>query len=58
MDSDLAKCVENVIKVGQNLAFGYLGDIVHTFARIIPYSGILIGETSQDWRHNLVQIAG
>jgi translation initiation factor RLI1 len=48
----LAEGVEYVVEVDQDLALCDLGDVVHGLAGIVSYTGVLIGEASEDWRHN------
>jgi len=54
----LAECVEDVVEVDENLPLGYLGDVIHGLARIVPNPGILIGKAGQDRRNNNLQVLG
>lgn len=54
----LAQGIEDIIEEKEDFAFGHLGDVIHAFTGIVPDACILIGETSQDRRNNLLQILG
>lgn len=51
---NLAECIEYLVKVYKNLAFGDLCDIVHALARVVSDTGILIGEASKNRGNNLL----
>ena len=50
----LAQGIEDIVEEKEDFAFGHFGDIIHAFAGIVPDACILIGETSQDRRNNLL----
>jgi hypothetical protein len=56
--SHLTERVKYVVKVYQNLALGYLCNVVHALASVVSYSGILIGEAGENRRDDFFEIAG
>lgn len=54
----LAESVEYVVKIYQNLSFCHLRNVVHSFACIITNPSVLVGEASQHWRNDLLQVSG
>lgn len=57
LESYLAKCIKDVVEEDQDFTFGHLGNIVHAFAGIISYPGVLIGEARQHRRYDLLQVS-
>ena len=57
VESYLAKSIEDVVEEDQDFTFGHLGNVVHAFAGIISYPGVLIGEACQHRRYNLLQVS-
>jgi len=58
LPSHLAKRIEDIVEIYQNLALGNLCDVVHAFASIVSDPSILIGEAGEDRWNNLAQIPG
>jgi len=56
--SHLAERVEDMVEVQEDLALCNLCDVVHALAGIVPDAGIVVGEASQHWRHNFMEVAG
>ena len=54
----LAESIKYVIKIYQNLPLGDLGDVVHSLARIVPNSCILIGKARQHGGDNHFEVTG
>lgn len=54
----LAQSIEYVIEITQNLALSNFGDIVHGLACVVADAGVLVGKTSQDRRHDDLEILG
>ena len=52
----LAKGVENVVEVDQDLAFSNLGYVVHGLAGVVPDAGILVSEAGEDGWYDKLKI--
>lgn len=52
----LAKSIEDIVEKEQNLPFCYFSNVVHAFACVVSHACILIGETSQDGRNDLLKV--
>ena len=56
-ESYLAKSVKYQIEIHKNFAFGDFGNIVHSLTGIISDPCILVGETSEHWWDDFVQMS-
>jgi hypothetical protein len=53
----LAECIEDLVKVDEDLAFRDLGNVVHALARIVSNPRILIGEACEDGGYDFFEVA-